>query len=107
MAEAGRLFDDLSRVASGALGALAGVKGEVEGLARRAGERVADELHLPSREEVETAFALAQAARSEQEALTARIAALEAQVAALIAQTTPAAAAPAASAAADGTGDGA
>ena len=78
-----RLFDDLARVAGGAMSAMGGLKEEVESRVRERLERLANELELVSREEFEAVSAMAAKARSEQEALTARVAALEARVAAL------------------------
>jgi len=77
-----RLFDDLARVATGALGALSGVRNEVEGRLREQFERVLSRMDLVSREEFEAVKAMAAKARLEQEALQARVAALEAALAA-------------------------
>ncbi|MGK2285916.1 accessory factor UbiK family protein [Pedomonas sp. V897] len=73
-----RLFDDLSRVATGAVGALAGMKREIEALVRQRVERVIGGLDLVSRDEFEATRAMAERAREENEALKARVAALEA-----------------------------
>ena len=73
-----RLFDDLSRVATGAVGALAGMKREIESLVRQRVERVVGGLDLVSRDEFEATRAMAERARTENEELKARIAALEA-----------------------------
>lgn len=73
-----RLFDDLSRVATGAVGALAGMKREIESLVRQRVERVIGGLDLVSRDEFEATRAMAERARTENEELKARIAALEA-----------------------------
>ena len=48
-----RLLDDLSRIATGALGTLQGVKGEVEQAFRQRLERALSELELVTREEFE------------------------------------------------------
>ena len=77
-----RLFEDLSRIAGGALGALSGVRQEVEALVRQAMDRLIAELDLVRREEFDAALELAQRARSEPEDLAARLAALEARLAA-------------------------
>ena len=74
-----RLLDDLAKVASGALGTLQGVKGEVTARLRDQFERVLANLDLVTREEFDAVKAMAAAARSENEALAARPAALEAQ----------------------------
>lgn len=76
-------FDDLARLASGAVGNLAGLRQEFEQLARQQMERVAGEMGLVSREEFEAVEAMARLAREENEILTARVAALEAEVEAL------------------------
>ncbi|MCH8685446.1 accessory factor UbiK family protein [Pedomonas mirosovicensis] len=73
-----RLFDDLSRVATGAVGALAGMKREIEALVRQRVERVVGGLDLVSRDEFEATRAMAERARTENEELKARVAALEA-----------------------------
>jgi len=77
-----RLLDDLARIMTGALGAAAGMKGEVETLLRERLRRLLDEAELVSREEFEAVKAVAAKARAEQEALAARIAELEARLAA-------------------------
>ncbi len=78
-----KLVDDLAKLFSGALGAAAGLKGEVEAKLRVPLERLVRQMDLVSREEFEVVQALAEAARNEQEALSQRVAALEAQLAAL------------------------
>lgn len=75
-----RLFDDLSRIAAGALGTLQGVKGEVEQAFRQRLERALADMELVSREEFETVRAMAQAAREENIRLSERIAALESKL---------------------------
>lgn len=75
-----RLFDDLSRIAAGALGTLQGVKGEVEQVFRQRLERALADMELVSREEFETVRAMAQAAREENIRLSERIAALESKL---------------------------
>ena len=77
-----RLLDDLARVAGGAFGALAGVRGEVEARLRQQFERILSEMDMVSREEFEAVKAMAAKARMEQEALEKRVAALEAALAA-------------------------
>lgn len=75
-----RLFDDLARVAGGALGALSGVREEVELLMRGRMERLLAEMDLVPREEFEVVKAMAAEARAENERLAARLAALEARL---------------------------
>lgn len=75
-----RLFDDLSRIAAGALGTLQGVKGEVEQAFRQRLERALADMELVSREEFETVRAMAQAAREENIRLSERLAALESKL---------------------------
>ena len=86
-----RFFDDLSRVAAGAMGALSGVKSEVETRLREQLERVLAGMDLVSRDEFEAVKAMAANARSEQEDLAKRVAELESRLAALSARENPAA----------------
>lgn len=85
-----RLFDDLARVASGALHTLGGLREEIEMRVRERLERLATEMNLVTREEFEAVRAMARKAREEQEALAARVAVLESEIAALKAARTPA-----------------
>ena len=78
-----RFFDDLARMASGAAGALTGVRGEIEARFRDQLERVLAGMDLVSREEFEAAKAMAARAREEQEILLRRIELLETRLAAL------------------------
>lgn len=73
-----RLLDDLARVASGAFGALSGVRGEVEARLKHQFERILSEMDVVPREEFDAVKAMAAKARQEQEALEKRVAALEA-----------------------------
>ncbi len=75
-----KLFDDLARVASGAMGALSGIRGEVEGQIRQQFERVLSQMDVVSREEFEAVKAVAAEARARQEALEEKLAALEARL---------------------------
>ncbi|WP_019646333.1 accessory factor UbiK family protein [Novispirillum itersonii] len=72
-----RLFDDLARVAGGALGALSGVREEIELLVRGRLESLLADMDLVSREEFEAVKAMAAEARAENERLAARLATLE------------------------------
>src|SRR5437867_10325099 len=78
-----RFFDDLARVAAGAMGTLSGLKGEVESRIREQLERVLAGMDLVSRDEFEAVKAMAAKARSEQEDLVNRVADLESRLAAL------------------------
>ncbi|KIL97360.1 hypothetical protein CCC_00421 [Paramagnetospirillum magnetotacticum MS-1] len=71
-------FDDLARVASGALGALSGLRAEMEAMIRQQFERFTASLDMVPKEEFEVVRAMAIKAREENEALAARVAALEA-----------------------------
>ena len=72
-----RFLDDLARVASGALGALTGVREEVEARLRDQFQHILDRVNLVRREEFEAVKAMAAKARQGQESLAARVAALE------------------------------
>ena len=78
-----RLFDDLARVASGAAGALAGVRTEMEDAFRQKLERYLAEADMVPRDEFDAIKAVAVKAREAQEELEARVAALETEIAAL------------------------
>lgn len=78
-----RFFDDVARVASGAVGAISGVRGEIEARFREQLERLLAGMDLVSREEFEATKAMAAKARDEQELLQRRIEALELRLAAL------------------------
>jgi BMFP domain-containing protein YqiC len=75
------LLDDLARMATGALGAIGDVRGQVETRLRDQAEKLLARMDLVTREEFEAVKAMAAKARSEQEALAARLAALEARLA--------------------------
>lgn len=81
-----RFFDDLARVAAGAMGALSGMRSEVETRIREQLERVLAGMDLVSRDEFEAVKAMAAKARSEQEELQKRVTSLESQLAALAAR---------------------
>lgn len=72
-----RFFDDLARVANGALSAAAGVRAEIEQLIRQQFERFLADRDLVTREEFEAVEAMAVRAREEQERLAARLTELE------------------------------
>lgn len=75
-----RLFDDLARAASGALGTLSGLKHEIEALVRQRVERLLSDMDLVRRDEFDAVQAMAAKARAENEALGRRIEALEARL---------------------------
>ena len=78
-----RFFDDIARVASGAVGALSGVRGEIEARLRDQLERILAGMDLVTREEFEAVKAMAAKAREEQELLRLRVEALEARLGAV------------------------
>ena len=78
-----RLFDDLAKVASGAVNTFGAMKEEVETRVKERVERLLAEMDLPTADEVSAVRAMAQKARDEQDGLMERIAALEARVAKL------------------------
>ena len=78
-----RFFDDVARVASGAVGALSGVRGEIEARIRDQLERLLAGMDLVDREEFEATKAMAAKAREEQELLLRRVEALESRLALL------------------------
>ena len=84
-----RFFDDIARVAAGAMGTLSGVKSEVEARLREQLERVLAGMDLVSRDEFEAVKAMAAKARSEQEDLAKRVVELEAKLAAVGSRKTP------------------
>jgi BMFP domain-containing protein YqiC len=77
-----RFFDDIARAANGALGALSGVRNEIESQLRAVMDRWLKSQDLVTREEFEVVKEMASRARSENEALAAKVAALEAALAA-------------------------
>jgi BMFP domain-containing protein YqiC len=72
-----RLFDDLARLATGALGTAQGVKEEWENLISQRLERFMSEKGLVSREEFDAVKTMAVLLREENDALKARLDALE------------------------------
>jgi BMFP domain-containing protein YqiC len=84
-----RFFDDLARVAAGAMGTLSGMKSEVESRVREQFERVLAGMDLVSRDEFDAVKAMAAKARTEQEDLQRRVTELESQIAALAAHEPP------------------
>lgn len=74
-------FDDLARMAGGALGALSGLRAEMEAMVRQQMERFTSGANMVPREEFEVVRDMAIKAREEQEALIKRVADLEAKLA--------------------------
>ena len=72
-----RFFDDIARAASGALGALDGLRAELDAQVKALVERFLKSQDLVTREEFEAVKEMAARARLENEALAARLAALE------------------------------
>jgi BMFP domain-containing protein YqiC len=90
MSERPRFFDDLAGVAGGAISALAGLREEMEALARARIDETIRRLDLVKRDEFDAVSELAANARAGQEAAEARLedalqrlAALEVRVASL------------------------
>jgi BMFP domain-containing protein YqiC len=90
MSERPRFFDDLAGVAGGAISALAGLREEMEALARARIDETIQRLDLVKRDEFDAVSELAANARAGQEAAEARLedalqrlAALEVRVASL------------------------
>ena len=75
-----RFFDDAAKLAGGAIGTLAGLRREVEALARQQVERLLARMDMVTRDEFEAVREMAAKARAEQEDLTVRFAALEAKI---------------------------
>jgi len=73
-------IDDLTRMANGAMGALTGVKDEVEARIRDQIAKVLDGMDIPRREEFEVVKAMAAKAREENEELKKQIADLQARL---------------------------
>jgi len=76
-----KIFDDLARVANGAVSTLTGMKDEIDALIRQRLERFMGDADLVTREEFDAVKAMAAKARTENEALEARIVTLEAALA--------------------------
>jgi BMFP domain-containing protein YqiC len=81
MQSSNRLFEDLAKVANGALSAAAGARQELEQFMQQRLERFLNENGWVTREEFEAVRDMASKAREAQEDLAARLADLEARVA--------------------------
>jgi BMFP domain-containing protein YqiC len=75
-----RFIDDFARAVSGALGAISGVRSEMEAQLRSAAERLFAGGQFVTREEFEVVREMAAKARGENEELRARIVRLEAML---------------------------
>lgn len=75
-----KLFDDLAKMASGALSAASGLREELNLLIQQQFDRFIASRDLVSREEFAAVEAMAAKAREEQEALAERVATLEKQL---------------------------
>ncbi len=84
-----KIFEDLSKVATSAMGTMAGVGREVEDMIRRRTREFAGGPDMVDRDEFEAVKANAAAAREAVEALKAQIVALHAEISAM--KTPPAA----------------
>lgn len=78
-----RILDDLTKLATGALGALQGVQGEFAQVFRNEIERILADMALVSRDEFDAVKAMAAAARRENDALALKIKHLESELARL------------------------
>ena len=70
-------IDDLTKMANGAMGALTGVKDEVEARVRDQIAKILDGMDIPRRDEFEAVKAMAAKAREENEELKKQIAELQ------------------------------
>lgn len=73
-------FDDIARMAGGALGALSGLRAEIETLIRQQMERFTSGMDMVSRDEFEAVRDMAAKARAENEVLAKRLADLESRL---------------------------
>lgn len=83
MQTTGRLFDDIAKVAGGAMGTVGGIREEAEAAIRQRLERILSDLDVVPRDEFDAMAAVARRAREEQETLAAKVEAMEARIAAL------------------------
>ena len=78
MTDRPKFFDDLAGVAGGAISVLAGLREEMASMTRARVEEAMRRLDLVKREDFEAMAELARRAKTQAEALEARVAALEA-----------------------------
>ena len=81
------ILDDVARVATGAMGAASGLKGELDAMVKRRLEGILAQMDLVPRDEFDAVKEMAARARSESEALAERVAQLEARLAAADGET--------------------
>lgn len=81
MQTSNRIFDDLAKVANGAVATLTGVKDELEAMIRQQIERFLADGNLVPRDEFDAMAEVARNARAAQEKLEVRVAKLEAALA--------------------------
>jgi BMFP domain-containing protein YqiC len=74
-------IDDLTKMANGAMGALTGMKDEVEARIRDQIAKILDGMDIPRRDEFDAVKAMAAKAREENEALKKELAELQAKLA--------------------------
>lgn len=75
-----KFFDDLSRIATNAMGVAQGARTEAENAMKSLLDRWLADRDFVTREEFDAVRAMAQKAREENEALKAQLAALEAKI---------------------------
>ncbi len=80
MQNGNRLYDDLSKLMTNAMGVAQGAKAEAETAMKSLVDRWMADREFVTREEFDAVRAMAQKAREENEALKSRIAALEARI---------------------------
>jgi BMFP domain-containing protein YqiC len=75
-----RILDEFAKLMTDAAGAAQGFRREIETVVRGQAERLLRDMDIVQREEFEAVKAMAEKARNENEALSARVAALEAEL---------------------------
>jgi BMFP domain-containing protein YqiC len=78
-----RLFDEFAKLMTDAAGMAQGVKREAETVVKHQAERFFSDMDFVKREEFDVIREMAQKARAENDALSARVAELEAKIAVL------------------------
>ena len=80
MQENNKVFDDLAKIAGGAISTIVGIHDEIKMIVKQQAENLIFDMDLVPREEFEATKAVATKARIEQEKLNKRVASLEAQL---------------------------